>query len=94
MLQAYHRRRTSACYNSFVPDAVRELGPLAERLPESAALEAITERGFTTLVVRGSFQPGDRAWRDRIAQAAEQDRGLTPMLSRGGFTAYALRPPD
>jgi hypothetical protein len=94
LLQAYHGRRTSACYNSFVPDVVHELGPLADDLPQPAALEAIRSKGFTTLVVRGSSHPRDRAWQHRIAVAAERDAGLTPILSRGGLTAYRLRGGD
>jgi len=91
LLQAYHRRRTSACYNSFVPEAVRALGPLAARLPEPAALRALREQGFTTLVVRGSPHPADRAWRSRIERAAGESPGVVPILSRGGLSAYALR---
>lgn len=93
LLQAYHQRRTSACYNSFVPDAVRKLGPLAERLPEPAARRALTLQGFNTLVVRGSFHAADRAWQQRIARAADEGRGLVPILSRGGLSAYTLQGP-
>ncbi len=76
-----------------MPDAVRALGPLAERLPEPAAQRALTEQGFTTLVVQGSFHAADRAWQQRIARAADEGNGLVPILSRGGLTAYALQGP-
>jgi hypothetical protein len=91
LLHAYHRRQTSACYNSFVPKAVRALGPLAQRLPEPSALRALTEQGFTTLVVEHPAR-GPRAFARRIARAADEGRGLVPILTHGGLSAYALLP--
>lgn len=91
LLQAYHRRRTSACYNSFLPDAVRALAPLAARLPDERALDALAAQGFTTLIVHRPLRRADRDWQRRIARAAAEGRGLTPILSRGGLSAYALR---
>lgn len=92
LLHAYHRRRTSACYNSFVPEQVRALAPLAARLPEPAALSALTGLGFTTLVIRGPLRGPHRAWRQRIAEAADAGLGLVPILSRADVAAYTLRP--
>lgn len=51
LLSAYHRRPTSGCYNSFVPEPVREVQTLADALPRRAAVEQLRALGFTTAVV-------------------------------------------
>jgi hypothetical protein len=91
LLQAYHHRRTSSCYNSFVPDEVLALGDLVARLPEPAALRALREQGFTTLVVHASLRATDLAWLRGVERAARHGAGLAPLLSRDGLRAYAIR---
>jgi hypothetical protein len=50
-VQAYHRRPTSQCYNSY-PGALRdEVKQISEGLPDTSAVRALQELGFTTIVV-------------------------------------------
>jgi hypothetical protein len=73
LLSAYHGRRTSGCYNSFVPPETRGLEALARGLPGPPALRAAAELGFTTIVVH---HPGERAvlerWLERFEAAAAE----------------------
>jgi hypothetical protein len=73
LLSAYHGRRTSGCYNSFVPPETRALEGLANGLPGLPALRAAAELGFTTIVVH---HPGEREvlerWLERFEAAAAE----------------------
>jgi hypothetical protein len=72
LLTAYHRRRTSGCYSSFVPPAVHalaRLGPLSEK----ETLDRIRALGFTTVVV-------DR----RVAEGAAAEEVERAALASGG----------
>ena len=51
LLSAYHRRPTSACYNSFMAPVFVEVRSLAEQLPDRAAFGRLHEMGFTTVVL-------------------------------------------
>lgn len=94
LLQAYHGRRTSSCYNSFVPDAVHSLGGILARVPEPEALRALREMGFTTLVVHPSARADHVAWRRRLERVARPGGPLTPVLTSDGLRAYAIAPGD
>jgi hypothetical protein len=50
-LSAYHHRRTSACYSSYVPPECTRVALLAQRLPEREAVLELRRLGFTTIIV-------------------------------------------
>jgi hypothetical protein len=51
LLTAYHHRRTSACFGSFLPPETRTITELSARLPDPAAARELRRLGFTTVVV-------------------------------------------
>ncbi len=51
LLTAYHRRRTSACYGSFLPPETREIATLSATLPNPTAIRRLRELGFTTVIL-------------------------------------------
>jgi hypothetical protein len=83
-LSILHGRRTSTCFGSYLPPDLEELGDLAERLPQRAAVARLVEQGFTTVVFHHPGRPdplrGKRLPRERIRRIA----------SRDGKTAYAV----
>jgi hypothetical protein len=92
LLSAYHHRRTSGCYVSFIPQQVRGLAALSVELPAIAAIDRARDLGFTTVVIHhGARQPAGReiAQRFRQARGPEQAR-LAPIASGPGMTAFAL----
>jgi len=48
---AYHHRRMSACYGSFVESGREELAELVEQIPERNAIDGLRQLGFTTLIL-------------------------------------------
>jgi hypothetical protein len=92
LLSAYHHRRTSACYVSFIPDSVRALAALSDELPEEPALQRVRELGFTTIVIhhRNSLPAGD-ALDARFRAAAEREGStLTQLAADPERTAYGI----
>jgi hypothetical protein len=92
LLSAYHLRRTSPCYNSFVPPIVDEVARLASDVPEPAALGALAKLGFTTIVAhhppgRG---PVATALHLRLEAAARMRAGVARVYGDGERTAYAI----
>ena len=90
LLTAYHGRRTSGCYNSFVPPESRVLQALSARLPNPAALREASDMGFTTVVVH---HPGEREvlerWLGRFDDMAA--RGLLRRVhGTESMTAFEL----
>jgi hypothetical protein len=94
LLSAYHGRRTSPCYNSFVPPVVLEVARLASRIPEAAALGALSTLGFTTIVVHHPPGSGEvaHALQQRLERAAGPGAGLRRIHGDGSRTAYAIPP--
>lgn len=92
MLSAYHHRRTSGCYFSFIPQRVRALAELGRELPEHAALERARELGFTTVIVHHG--PRNRLGREtqrKFAHAVETGvAGLRTIATSPNRTAYVL----
>jgi hypothetical protein len=92
LLSAYHHRRTSGCYFSFIPRQVRGLAELSREIPAQTALNRARELGFTTLVVHHGQrnQPG-QALRQRLDDAAEaSDAEIRRIATSPNRTAYAL----
>jgi hypothetical protein len=92
LLSAYHHRRTSGCYFSFIPQRVRALAELSRELPGHAALGRARELGFTTVVVHHEPRnPLGRATQQRFQRAIEAgDTELREIATSPKRTAYAL----
>jgi hypothetical protein len=92
LLSAYHHRRTSGCYFSFIPQRVRALAELSRELPGHAALDRARELGFTTVVVHhGPRNQLGRATQQRFDRAVETGGfGLRPIATSPKRSAYAL----
>ncbi len=88
LLSTYHGRRTSGCYNSYLPASTTALLPLAERLPEVEALRALRAQGFSTLVVHQAAGPEIQ---ERIARAAGPEGPLRRLRRSRLMAAYEIR---
>jgi hypothetical protein len=87
VLAAYHRRRTSACFGSFVP-------PARQRLAEvSARFDALRGLGFTTLVLHQAL-PGAVATRRWLDQNVGPDGPLRVLLEDASLVAYSIEGPS
>jgi hypothetical protein len=93
LLSAYHHRRTSGCYVSFIPEAVGELAALDHELPSPPALARVRELGFTTVVIHhGERVPAGVEIAARVRRtAAAGNAELEPLATAPGLTAWALR---
>jgi hypothetical protein len=93
LLTAYHHRRTSGCYVSFIPQRVRGLAAISEGLPEPEALDRALELGFTTIVIHhDEHLPSGREIAERFQRSALVGDGrLVPIATSATMTAYALR---
>jgi hypothetical protein len=96
LFTAYHHRRTSGCYVSFIPQQVRGLASISDGLPGDAALDRALELGFTTIVIHhGERLPAGRVIDRRFRRALETgDSRLEPIATSATMTAYALRETD
>ena len=94
LLSAYHLRRTSPCYNSFVPPITGDVARLASNLPDPAALAKLAGLGFTTVVAHHPEASGAVAaeLRRRLDAAAAGGAGLRALFSDGRRTAYEILP--
>jgi len=92
LLAAYHGRRTSGCYNSYLPATIRDVEAVSRRLPDRAALRTLAGHGFTTIVlhheVAGRRYDGLRAALDQAA--AGPDAPLAPVHHGAGLSAYRI----
>lgn len=77
LLSAWHRRRTSACFGSYEAAGRKQLAERVAELPRPAAIHALAEQGFTTLVVH--LDPG-RPGAVRIAGDLERAAAVLPEL--------------
>jgi len=91
LIQAWHGRRTSACFASYPAPSAERIRDLASRLPDAEAVRALRELGFTTLV--SHHLPGATgAWTEqRYADASrEPDATLRRLEQSDTATAYEL----
>jgi hypothetical protein len=63
LLASYHRRRTSQCFNSYIPPEVTMVKAISDRLPDESAIRELAELGFTTIVIHPDPVPGERTYR-------------------------------
>ncbi len=94
LLSAYHLRRTSPCYNSFVPPVTGDVARLASELPDPAALQALARLGFTTIVAHHPDSSGPVAaeLHRRLEVAAASGAGLRRVYGDASRTAYEILP--
>jgi len=95
LVSAYHHRRTSACYNSYLPPEVDEVEVLSGELPSPAALQQLRGLGFTTIVVHHPLGRWDPAWSQRAALeplTRGQGAPLRELHGVPSMTAYAIDP--
>lgn len=91
LLAAYHGRRTSACYASFLPPGRDELRHETLSLPDPAAIERVCALGFTTAIVHLDTPLG-RHMAERFQQAAA--RGTVRYLAaNGSMSAFGMCDP-
>ena len=93
LVAAYHKRPTSACYNSFLPPASKQLQALAQQVPRPRAIRAIANLGFKTIVIHHNvFGKSHEEWVSRIQHAAKRPQSpLQPLYSDGERTAFRIR---
>lgn len=87
LLSAWHGRRTSGCYNSFLPPETLEAERVARSLPDADALARVAAMGFTTVLLHEDV-PGAPALRARLDAA--EGRGLRRIHAGAGMTAWAI----
>ena len=92
LLSAYHLRRTSPCYNSFVPPVTGEVARLASELPDAVALAKLASLGFTTVIAHHPDSSGPVAaeLHRRLEAAAASGAGLKRIHSDGSRSAYEI----
>lgn len=92
---AWHHQRTSACYNSYVPEASREVARLAARLPAVGAFDRLRALGFETLIVHRD-SPGSQGYAEMLERFARSEAGrrrLRRIASSQELVAYAWMDP-
>lgn len=94
LLQAWHGRRTSACFGSYASPHRRELAALAAELPSRRAVAALREQGFTTVVLH--HPPGFIAAGHLVGPferaAARPGAPLASLQRLDAISAFALLP--
>lgn len=90
LLSAYHHRRTSGCFGSFIAPEVRRLERVSAALPAPAAVARARSLGFTTIVVHHPPDvPSARAYARRVADGAAA-AGLERIAESDAMTAWAI----
>jgi hypothetical protein len=93
LLSAYHRRATSACFNSFRGAAHETLRSLRLAPPSDASVAQARALGFTTVLLH---HPGrgeaSAALRRAFDEYAATGAGLARVHGIGAMTAYAIAP--
>jgi hypothetical protein len=83
LTSAYHRRRTTACYNSIGSPRRDELDGLEALLPEDRALDVLLEMGVTTVIAHGASR---RALGEKLDPASR----LRLVLDGDAISAWAI----
>jgi hypothetical protein len=93
LLAAYHRRRTSQCFNSFIPSTVWGVEEIARGLPSEQAVAALSELGFRSILIRHpAAQELPARLRERFSEfdASPAGESLTLVLAAGEMTLYDI----
>lgn len=89
LASAYHRRRTSGCYNAKQPPQMATLENLSQRVPDPEALDALRKMGFTTIV---AHRPPGTPFTARLDAAAGPGGRLRRLLSTPEQSAWEIEP--
>lgn len=97
LLAAYHHRRTSACFGSYLGSARAEVSAIAKRLPSPEAARELRSMGFTTVVLHHPSSPANPAAGRRAEKFArrveQQERRVLQLVHRTPtMTAYDISP--
>jgi hypothetical protein len=87
LLQAFHHRPTSACYNSVIPAETQRVRRLTRDLPDAEALRELRALGFTTLLVHGGPE-----LQQRMRAAAAAHGGLRELRANAAAAAWSIAP--
>jgi len=89
-LSYYHRRRTSACFGSYVVPGRERMAEMAWPVPGRAEIGEIAGLGFTTIVLHdaGAMGPTYREALDRLCERPRPP--IERVLSSDGLVAYDI----
>jgi len=94
LLTAWHGRRTSACFGSFISPRRQELAVLGDALPAPEAVDALRSLGFTTVVLHHA--PGTIGASLHVPAfergAASREPTLRALQRTDGLSAWELLP--
>jgi hypothetical protein len=95
LMSLFHERRTSACFGSYTVPGRDALMRHVQALPRPAAIAAIVDQGFTTLVFDHSpGRPGALAKRAALGRAVERGQpGIESAHATRERAAFALSVP-
>ena len=89
LLNAFHGRRTSACFASYQAAGRERLAALVEALPRVDAIRALSDLGFTTLIVHlEPTEPDSLRLAVALETAALTTPELVPLHAAGDRVAY------
>jgi hypothetical protein len=88
--EAWHHRRTSACFGSFLPPDRQRLARIAAELPQPHAIRELAALGFTTVVLHDPYRSGI-AWKNRLLGRTDQeDAWLRPLTGTDRAKVFAI----
>src|SRR5262245_12099570 len=93
LVGAWHHRRTSACFGSFLPPDRERLARIAEALPQPHAIRELADLGFTTVLLHDPYRGGIE-WKNRlIARTDQEDAWLRPLTGTDRAKVFAIEAP-
>jgi len=93
LLSFWHGRRTSACFGSFFRPPTRdEVVVHASALPAQAAIDALREMGFTTLVMHHEIPQMKAMTERKYARAIGREGGLRLVYQSEFASAWEILP--
>ncbi|HVU03661.1 MAG TPA: hypothetical protein VHE30_18005 [Polyangiaceae bacterium] len=89
LLSAYHRRRTSRCFASFVESALPgDVASAISELPADTAVATLAQVGFSTILVRRLEDPITAA---RLGAAVRPGGAVVRLLATPEIDVFAIR---
>lgn len=85
---AWHHRRTSHCYGSYLPPELERVIELSERIPDPAAIHELRRLGFTTIIADSA--PSSRFKTALDAAARTHPKMVRHLHQAGPLTAYSI----
>jgi hypothetical protein len=76
LLSAWHGRRTSQCYNSYLPPELGHVKEISDGLPDRDAVVELSRMGFSTILLHVDADPAKRRlqrdWRQELVSASDE----------------------